>query len=161
MKVQKFPYDPNKTTVTVAEDWVLNNAAEGVECPCCGQLAKVYRRKLYSSMAYALITIYGAKGDGEGWLHVPSLLNGKGSVSRGGDFAKLVYWGLLEPHKEGKGYYRITARGRDFVECRCAVPAAVFVFDGELLNHDVEQMVTINEALGTKFNYEELMEAAR
>jgi hypothetical protein len=28
---------------------------EGVECPCCGQLAKRYERKLYSTMARQLI----------------------------------------------------------------------------------------------------------
>ena len=155
MKVQKYPYDPNKTTVTVAEDWVMNNAAEGVECPCCGQLAKIYRRKLYSSMAYALIIIYNAKRD---WLHVPSLLNGKGSVARGGDFAKLVYWGLIEPNPKEKGYYRITQKGINFAECRIAVPAAIFVFDGEPLSADEEEMITINDALGERFSYEELME---
>ena len=162
MKNLKLPYDPKKTTVQVAEDWVMNNAAEGVECPCCGQTAKLYRRKLYSSMAYALILINGANvpEDCDGWLHVPNLLNGHGTVARGGDFAKLVHWGLLEGSEKASGHYRITTKGRDFVQCRIVVPEAVFIYDGQCIGDDQDKMVTISEVLGKRFDYEELMKKA-
>jgi len=88
-----------------SRSWVAQNAREGVVCPCCGQYAKVYRRKLNSSMAYVLILIWrqqlGRCPDcssrlvldgkdsvvcpdercehrgGLGWLHVPSFLAGQ------------------------------------------------------------------------------------
>ena len=153
--MKQYPFDKKKTTVQTAEDWVMSEAMNGVECPCCGQLAKVYRRKLYSSMAYALILIYQASKDE--YLHVPNLLNGHGSVARGGDFAKLTYWDLLQAHPKKPGYYLLTNKGRQFVECRIAVPVAVHVYDGDRIGWDTTEMVTIDDALTKKFNYEELM----
>jgi hypothetical protein len=154
--VKKYPFDKEKTTVHTAEEWVMAEALDGVECPCCGQLAKVYRRKLYCSMAYALLLIYRTQK--QDFLHVPNLLNGHGSVARGGDFAKLTYWDLLEPHEKKPGYYRLTEKGRQFAECRIAVPVAVHVYDGDRIGWDTTEMVTVADALSKKFNYEELME---
>ena len=125
--------------------WLLERRGRGVKCPCCGQYARVYRRRLNYAMAYGLYLVYEyfhlrARAP-EPWLHVPRYLNGKGVVARGGDFAKLVHWGLLEA-KEGErpdgsariGYYRLTPEGVAFVENRSRVPTYLYFYDGEVVD---------------------------
>lgn len=158
MKREKYPYDPQLTTVQVAADWVRSNVqGGGASCPCCGQIARVYRRRLYSTMAYALILIHKTPSEG-GWVHVPSVLNGHGAIASGGDVPKLVHWGLLEASPKGRGRYRVTKRGQDFIECRIVVPATVLLFDGARLDYDESEMLTITEALGPRYKYDELMQ---
>ena len=41
-------------TLDDAEQWVEDNREDGAECPCCGQLAKVYKRPLNVTMARGL-----------------------------------------------------------------------------------------------------------
>ena len=41
-------------TLAEARQHVAEHVFEGVNCPCCQQLVKEYRRKLYSSMAASL-----------------------------------------------------------------------------------------------------------
>jgi hypothetical protein len=43
---------------------------KGVICACCGQFAKIYKRKLNSSMARTLITFYRRAKTKPGWVHV-------------------------------------------------------------------------------------------
>lgn len=149
--------------------WLLERRGRGVKCPCCGQYARVYKRRLNYAMAYGLYLVYEyfhlrARAP-EPWLHVPRYLNGKGVVARGGDFAKLVHWGLLEA-KEGErpdgsariGYYRLTPEGVAFVENRSRVPTYLYFYDGEVLDRD-DKTVSMPEALGDHFDYAELMAA--
>jgi hypothetical protein len=101
----------------------------------------------------------------EPWLHVPRYLNGKGVVARGGDFAKLVHWGLLEA-KGGEradgssriGYYRLTPEGVEFVENRRRVPTHLYFYNSEVLGQETKT-ISMPEALGEHFDYEELMAA--
>lgn len=156
--MKTYPFNKKNTSVQTAEDWTMNAAHDGAECPCCGQLVKVYRRKLYSAMAYALLLIHRSReGKEDPWVHVPTLLNGHGTVARGGDFAKLVHWDLLEAHAKANGFYQMTDKGVQFIECRIAVPVAVYIYNGARLDWDSSEMITVVDALGEKFNYEELM----
>lgn len=152
-------------TIEEAQDWLTERADEGADCPCCGQFVKVYKRKLYSTMAYSLLLIerFFASSD-VSWLHVPDFLDGKGVVARGGDFAKLSFWGLLEsgegPRHDGSsrnGMWRITPKGVDFVRGRIIVPKYIFLFNQQCLGFSEEQ-IHITEALGDDFDYRELME---
>lgn len=145
-------------TIDEAQDWLLQRLNEGAECPCCGRFAKIYQRKLYSTMAYALVQIYQyfKCPDADEWLHVPEHLDGKGVVARGGDWAKLRYWGLIEHDGDHRsGYWRITDNGKDFVEGKLCVAKSVYLFDGVVVG--VEGLTTIHEALGETFDYEALM----
>jgi hypothetical protein len=156
--MKKYPFDKVGTSVQTAEDWTMNAAHDGAECPCCGQYVKVYRRKLYSAMAYALLLIHrSTENKSDPWVHVPKLLNGHGTVARGGDFAKLVHWDLLESHEKDSGFYKLTEKGIQFAECRIAVPIAVYIYNGARLDWDSSEMITVVEALNDKFNYEKLM----
>lgn len=143
----------------IARSILLAHLEKGVTCPCCEQHAKVYRRTLTSAMAYVAILLHRAGPFGHP-LSVPAVLNGCGTVAAGGDYAKLVYWGVLAPGRS-PGEYALTHKGKDFVECRIALPKAVFVYNGVLIREDPSEIVTIVDALGAKYSYDSLMSPAK
>lgn len=137
---------------------LLSRLDEGTKCPACNQFAKVYRRKITAPMAKVLIAMWRAAG----WdfIHLPSL-----GLSRG-DEAKARYWGLIEEYPDGEredgstrvGVWRLTSKGVSFVHNRLRVPKYALIYDGKCLYLDDDETVSISDALGTKFNYRELME---
>lgn len=160
-------YEPGPKTVTHAQAYVRSHREDGVVCPCCGQYCKVYHRTLNSAMAQFLIWLvleYEKRTScvsGNVWINVndgPLIQNRKG----GGDFAKLRYWGLIEQManedetKRTSGYWRPTQTGIDFVYDKVTVPKKVRLYLNEPIGF-AEERVTIQNALGTKFNYQELM----
>lgn len=157
----------SNATISVAQRYVEERCEEGVRCPCCGQYVKVYRRKINSTMARALLYIYKyfEHPDANEWLHVADYLVKvkKDSTIAGGDASKLRLWGLIEPlpskRQDGSnrvGYYRITDLGKKFAEGKVKVSSAVYVYNQQVMGYD-EQTVNIEQALGSKFNYAELM----
>ena len=142
-------------TLAEAREWLRDHREEGASCPCCGQLAKVYYRKLNARMARALITMW--KERGTDWCHVPTVVG-----DRGGDATKLVYWGLIEETTEKRedggraGWWRVTADGERFVKGQLMVPGYARVYNKRCLGVTGE-LVGIQDALGSKFNYDELM----
>jgi hypothetical protein len=159
-------------TLSYARQWLTAHVQDGASCPCCTQFAKVYARTITSSMAYALVMIYKrpvTEGESE-YFHVPDYLSRVcklGPTTRGGDWAKLVAWGLLE-EREGvrddgssrTGFYKITDLGKSVARGEVAVPKHALIYNGTLLRLDDTKSVTISEALGKKFDYSELMSAA-
>lgn len=157
----------NGHDLEAAKAFVQQHLRDGVTCPTCGQFCKVYRRKLNSTMAYALVLIYThfKLHPEHPWIHVASfLVNTKRDSSvAGGDVVKLRFWGLLErapgDRDDGSdrvGRYRMTEIGRQFVEGRIAVPRYVYLYNQMLLRLS-EEMTTIQDALGDRFRYDELM----
>lgn len=129
---------------------------EGHACPCCTQLAKVYRRKLNAGMAVSLIRMYRIQGERE-WIHLPTEI---GARSR--EEGKLRYWGLVEemtePREDGgrAGWWRVTDRGGMFVREEIVVLSHAKIYDGRCLALTGAR-VSILDCLGAKFNYAELM----
>ena len=113
-------------------------------------------------MARSLIIIYNAPTDSSGWVHVEDYFVSIG-VTMKGVHGKLKHWGLLEQKentddaKNKNGLWRITELGRDFVEGKVSMNRAVFLYLDRVRDYD-DTPVTIFEALGTKFNYAELMQ---
>ena len=118
-------------------------------------------------MAAALILIRRAFRKQSDWLHVPDYLSEvatEGAIVRGGDWAKLTHWKLIEAkpdetRKDGSrrvGLYKITPRGVDFVERRVEVPKYAYIYAQHLIGLS-EKMTTIDDALHDRFNYGELM----
>lgn len=138
-----------------ARDWLVARLDDGQDCPCCGQLAKVYRRKIHAAMARDLIRVWRTVGSG--WFHIRSTLG-----HDGGDFAKLAYWGLIEEFDATRddggraGWWRITARGQVYVFGSGLVPKYARIYDGQLLNLTGD-LVGIRDALGTRFRFDDLM----
>lgn len=142
-----------------ARQYVRDRRERGVICPCCGQLAKTYRRALNANMARALI-----------WLHRVGLRDGgyhrfqdaPADIVKSREGGKLAHWGLIEekpnddPDKRHSGAWRTTSLGDRFVQGQVLVEKYVHLYD----NHVVGQSgppISIVMALGTKFSYGKLM----
>ena len=131
---------------------------KGTNCPCCGQFVKLYKRKLGSVMARTLIQLY--KMDKE-FNHVREIVKGISETGTN-DFSKLAYWGLIDEMsndslaKRTSGFWRITPKGRQFVERKITVNQYALIYNRLCEGFSVET-INISEALGKKFNYNELM----
>lgn len=145
-------------TLAEAKAWLRARVDDGERCPCCNQLAKVYRRRINAGAAVGLI--YLEREHGFGWVHVPST----GRLAQlGGEFARLRYWDLVVEEPEVRpdggrtGWWQLTQHGCDFVHNRLTVPKYVRIYDGRVLGYDETKWVSIVDALGHKFDYRELM----
>jgi hypothetical protein len=145
------------TTLEEARAWLRERIDEGEKCPLCTQFAKVYRRKITSPMARGLIKQYRLAG--VDYVHSAELVK-----SETHEFSQLSWWNLIEEcpdavREDGgrAGWWRISERGRQFVLYRIEVPKYAYIYDGRVLRLDTDETVSIVDALGTRFNYRELM----
>lgn len=145
-----------QTSLAQLRTWLLGKADEGTNCPLCHQHVQVYRRKINSGMARSLILMYRAGG--LDFIHLPTTI---GARSR--EEGKLAYWGLVEEEKAKRpdggraGYWRVTELGALFLTDQLTVPKYARVYNGRALSLDLSEKVSIRDALGTKFDYAELM----
>jgi hypothetical protein len=142
-------------------EWLLARVLTGVMCTNCGGFAKVYPRQLNSSMAWGLVVFYNVHGTD--WGHVPSTRDpwtGDDLSKLGGEWARLRHWGLIEELQERRedggraGWWRITARGVEYVRNMLALPKYVILYQGGVLGH-VGREITIRQT--ARFNYDEMM----
>jgi hypothetical protein len=152
-----------RSTLEEIKKWLQERLENGVDCPCCGQFAKIYKRKLNSSMARGLIVL--VKLNRRDPIHIPSVFT-EYRVCASNDGALLRHWNLIEEvpgvRDDGSarvGYYLVTDLGRKFVAGKVRVPAYAYIYNSKLLHLDDEETVNIREALGERFHYEELMNA--
>lgn len=148
-----MPAEGSKSQWTVGEarDWLRARSLKGVKCPCCQQDVKVYRRKLYSSLARALIFMYRNR-DADNCFRITSAIE-----TKNGDTAKLRHWGLIGPDPQGRaGTWQITPKGEAFARGRVRVLSHVEIYNKQLLDVNGDE-ITIRDALGRKFDYDELM----
>jgi len=152
-----------------AKKWLRERVKDGAKCPCCTQFAKVYKRKINSSMACVLTVVAKFfRRSPDPWLHVPSYIESqplppKVRAAVRGDWAKLVYWRCLEAkpgeREDGStriGFWRITQVGMDFVSGTIQLPKYARIYDDRCLGL-VGDRISITDALGDRFNYDELM----
>lgn len=143
------------TTLAESINWVDVNKHKGCICPCCGQIAKVYKRKLNSGMAMELIRLYKFKSDE--YIHHTQFAS-----VQGGEISKLSYWGLVEDKLNNNtntrcsGLWAITNTGRLFVENKIRIPKHIYLYDSKFLSFS-EETINIIDSLGSRFSYYELM----
>tara|TARA_R110002020_G_scaffold49844_4_gene141544 strand:+ start:722 stop:1303 length:582 start_codon:yes stop_codon:yes gene_type:complete len=128
-------------------------------CSHCGANSKVYAYKLGS---YARVLIWMAyNSEHEEYVHIPT----SGAINGGGDYAKLRYWGLIEKSptnpgskKRSTGLWKLTELGRNFALNKATVNGVCYYSHppGEVLGFEPDH-ISIVDALGRYFNYEELM----
>jgi len=146
-----------QTTLDEAKTFLKENYEEGTICPCCNQSVKLYKRKLTSSMARSLITLFLLNKSKEGYYHTSSLHN-----SGGGDFTKLKYWDLIEEMKnedkakKSSGSWKITEKGKSFVTGNIPLQEKVKLYNNKFWGFYGEE-ISIVTALNNKFDYVELM----
>lgn len=147
---------PPDTPLGVARAQLRQCVDEGAHCPCCTQFAKVYKRSINSTMARCLITIWRAAPFD--FVHVPSLPGDTHEVSQ------LAWWGLVEEELKVRldggraGWWRITEHGKRWLHGSATVPRYARIYDHRLLNL-VGDPITAEDALGTKFDLRQLMNA--
>jgi len=145
-------------TLGEVRDWLRTRIEKGTHCPACEQFAKVYRRRIYAGMVRALILMW-REGDYARrlYVHVPSI-----DPARGGDVAKLEFWGLIEEERAVRtdggraGFWRVTRRGQDWIERKTTVPRYARIYDGRLLSL-TGVATSIDDALGGTFRLDDLM----
>ena len=148
-------------TIKEVKDYLRNNFEEGVDCPCCGRYVRLYKRKLNSGMALTLIRLVKLRGTAK--THVKKFLL-EHKFNNGHDWSRLKDWGLLEKVEDDEddsdsktsGKWKVTPAGLKFVAGKLTVKSHIHVYDNKLLGLYGED-ITIQDALGKKFNYKELM----
>lgn len=161
MSAEQTPPPGQDATIAEGRAWLEGVMYDdGGECPCCTQYVKVYRRKISALAAAALIVM--ERTHGTGWCDLPAIVGGLSPRAKGGDEAKTRYWGLIEPQpgtldaSQHRGIWRLTALGVSFARGEVTVPKYALVYDGRCLDLTGEQ-VAIADALGERFDYNELM----
>ena len=158
-------FAPTHDTLAEAAARVRDRLAEGSACPCCGQMAKAYTRTLNAPMARFLIWLVRAFEAQPRWynIHEAPLIQGRRG---GGDYGKLAHWGLIvlaasdtEEDQRTSGQWQPTAKGRRFVHGKVQVPAQVVLYDNRVLGWS-EAWVSVEQALGKKFSYVDLMRSS-
>ena len=159
-------------TLAEAKKILADNLTKGTKCPCCNRHTQMYSRKITSSMAYGLIIIHKYRERTEDeykdyYTNIESLFNATKNIpaSIRGDIPKLRFWNLIEPQTESagdgnpnSGFYRITTAGIDFVNRKSTVESKILVYNNQMYGFAKDsKKINIVEALGSKFNYNELM----
>jgi len=114
----------------------MKSSGKHDKCPACQQTVKVYKRALNKPMAQILgiIHAYYKLHSLEEWLHVDEHLKSYKINCR--YYSLLRFWGLIE-QKDGLrpdgsnrlGYWRITEKGKMFVEGQIKVPKFFYMFN--------------------------------
>jgi len=165
------PWPKAPGTISAARELVRAGLDEGIQCPCCEQHAQRYYRTLNSGMARWLIVLgklTALKGEwastAEVIQHAARHSSFGSSLGSGESTSLLPYWDLIEcranddPTKKSSGYWRVTDKGRGFLALQLTVPKTAVVYNNRLERLE-GVLITIQEALGKKFSYEELMRA--
>ncbi len=139
---------------------VEDRVSKGYVCSCCGSYVKMYCRSLNCNMAIACIALYRySKGE---YVHVEKFLS-KHGYQRCGDFSYLRFYNFIEK-KAGKredgstrtGLYRLTGLGVMWVEGKITAKSKFKILNNQFKGFEGKD-ITIQEALGVKFRYDELM----
>ena len=135
------------------------NKRTGYTCSCCGQFVKLYSRHFNSGMAIALLTLY--KHRDKGFVHLEDLMAANG-FKRCGDASYLRHYMLIEPYvakrndgSNRNGHYRITGLGIMFAENKIKVQERFLTFNNKCEGFEGKE-ISIIEALGEKYNYQEM-----
>lgn len=138
---------------------IIHGSKDLIVCPCCDQGTRIYKRPVTSAMARDLIKAY--RGHGTNDFHITSI-----ATSGGGDFAKLVHWGLIKAvpssvlnkdHKgKTNGFWYITVEGVAYLHKHLNIQHYMHLMNGKIVGSS-GLMVSIIDSLADKFDYKELM----
>lgn len=132
----------------------------GTTCEVCTRYVRLYKYPLKSTLALSLIYLYKAAPDGS-VVDLSQYIRDKGWKRNLRDaIAELRHFGLAEPANPNSvathGRWKITPLGVAFVLGKKVVPGHVFLLKNQCVGKS-NSFVDIRTALGTKFNYYELM----
>lgn len=154
-------HDPT-LTLGEAKAWLRQRVREGAHCPCCGQFAKVYKRKLTATQVRTLAEVGRRQAQREAvgvpaWIHLPDI------PQRSRDFATVAYFRLAEeervrrPDGGRSGWWKVTPLGYEFLEGVATVPRYAKVYNGGCIGFEGDHVSLAEIAPG--FSFAELMAA--
>lgn len=153
----------NYDTIATARRFINEKSMEGVGCPCCDQFVKHYKRTINSSIARGLIHVVKTQQLNVDFKLDAALDGVLGAKTIYPQLSLCKYWGLLKPiagiRDDGSdriGLYQNTEKGIKFVNHEIKVLSHVELFNDKQYGFDGKQ-ISIIDALGTKFDYKELM----
>ena len=167
---------PTREEIQRVQRFFARRLDEGADCPCCTRYAQRQRRPLGCGPARWLIELVYLSDAGQPIPTGTVLKNLKGKNISGTDATSVLpLYGMIAaatnpeasvnpppPSATGiakartSGFWRPTQLGRDFVFDKVKVPAKVVTCLGSPEAFEGEP-ITIREALGKKFNYDEIM----
>lgn len=163
MGFDQLGYDPGyDPLLSEVRHWLTENAPRGVDCPACSQFCKIYLRQMTAVPALGVMLLSRPRLNV--WIHLTEAfteayprLAGQGGYRNLG-----VHWKLIEERRVLRedggraGYWRSNAAGRAYVYEELKIPKYAVIYNGQCLGY-VGPLVTIHDALGTKFNLNDLL----
>lgn len=144
-----------KTTTLLEARRIVKRRIEAkktTKCPVCSRKVGPVKRPLSATMAAQLIVLY--RHDKHGVVKFADVL-GKSTVGLGGDYAKLVHWGLIE--RVRPAHFRMTKKGRLFARGRIKIPKYALLYNRNFYGLIGEEVTIIDCMNSGKFDYEKLM----
>jgi hypothetical protein len=142
--------DVSDMTVREAVSSLVANVERGARCPCCGQFAKAYKRRVRGNHARFLFDVARLATDESPWVHY------KQCFFAGRDYNYLRHFGLADV-QEREGLWKLTQLGARFLMGDVGVPAWILVFNNEVVDRAKETR-TVRECLAQGgFDYDALM----
>lgn len=143
-------------------------AGQSSVCPCCDQTVAAYKRHLHAGQALWLVDLVkawrAAGGTPETWIHKSAI------KAVGNDYGFLAYF-IPEGHTEPlarhaprefgsafSGMWQPTEAGLAWLRGEVKTPRYSMVYNRRVLSASAEG-VTVEQALGAKFDYSEVMPA--
>ena len=147
-----------KAAIEDARKEIMEKRGEGCVCPVCDQFVKVYKRKINAILAKQLLMAH-RKYESQ-WFHIRDM------DYFTTDWAVLHHFDLItpQPHnagdegKKSSGWWKITARGAAFCQKEIEIFSHILVYNNEMIGFSGTH-VSIDDCLGAKFDYNELMNA--
>jgi len=151
-----LPIAPGDESISADREKIrLNkNCAEDCFCQVCGQRVKLYARKLNANMVMFLLGLIRLYQKEDRWISHKEVKHG------GRDYPYIADWDLATTLAKGKGIksgmWAPTTKGLRFAWGEIQVPSHLFIYDKRVYGQST-RLVGIREALGEKFDYQELM----
>lgn len=145
----------NNSTILEAKRFLRKFFKKGVECPCCGQKVKAYRRSLCTPAVADFLRLCREYMKEKQPIHHAEF------TQQRSNFYTLNYWGLIEPgvyeggEQKSAGTWMPTERGMDFAMGNLKLHKSVMTYDNTPYEFEGE-LINVHEALGNKFKYSEL-----
>ena len=145
-------------TLIEAKEYINEHKDKGVKCPCCTQMYKVWRKRPISTAVASMCKLFQMQQTTDKYFHLDDF----SVLPKDRNFSQLINWDLVEPmrnndkDKRASGYWRLTTTGRGFVAGAFRIQKYVFTLNNKVVGYS-EEKATVEECLGKKFSYAELM----
>ena len=143
--------------IEIVRAWMAPQLEQGTSCPCCDRFTKIYKRKFNSGMACFLIDFY--KKYGTSAVNMSDHHPVDQQRAHHQEYEKLPHWGLLTRTDSSPHLWSVTPLGVLFLRGETGISKWVWLKHGVCVQKSKDK-INIRQALGSKFDYKELMAPA-